>query len=270
MYCTNCGRRRLEGAACCHYCGHLLDPFEPPLQATRGPVRRRQESVPWRGGQVAAGILLVVIAIVPAAAAAAGAGHLAGRYGEAVTAWVSSHLTGVAIIAAVWRLGLKRYGAPVSTLGLSPLGLPQAKTAFMTLGALGASLAATAVYSAIVELLGADWLSPPDISGDILFPGPAVLLTFQALAVWTPLTEELFFRGFIFAGLRPFLGVRWAVVASAVVFSLFHLSAGVLIPVFITGLLLAWLYQKTGTLWPSIVAHAAQNTLAVAVEVYRV
>ena len=270
MYCTNCGRRRLEGAAYCHYCGHLLDPFQPAAQATRDPVRRRRGAVPWRGGQVAAGILLVVIAIVPAAFAAVGAGHLAGQYGEAVTTWVSSHLIGIAIIAVVWRLGLKRYGAPVSALGLAPPGLPQAKTVFMTLGALGASLAATVVYSAIVDLLGADLLSPPDISADIAFPGPAVLLTFQALAVWTPLTEELFFRGFIFAGLCPFLGVRWAVVASAVVFSLFHLSAGVLIPVFITGLLLAWLYQKTGSLWPSIVAHAANNALAVAVEVYRV
>ncbi len=270
MYCTNCGRRQSGGVAYCHYCGHPLSLFEPARQATRRPVRRCRGAAPWRGGQVAAGILLLVMAIVPAAAAAAGAGHLAGQYGEAVTAWVSSHLTGTAIIAVVWWLGLKRYGAPVSALGLAPPGIPQAKTVFMTLGALGASLAATAGYSAIVDLLGADILSPPDISADIVFPGPAVLLTFEALAVWTPLTEELFFRGFIFAGLCPFLGVRWAVVASAVVFSLFHLSAGVLIPVFITGLLLAWLYQKTGTLWPSIVAHAAQNALAVAVEIYRV
>lgn len=270
MYCTNCCRRQLESAAYCHYCGHPRDPFEPAAQATRRPVRRWREAVPWRGGQVAAGILLVVVAIVPAAAAAAGAGHLAGQYGEAVTAWVSSHLTGIAIVAVVWLLGLKRYGARVAAVGLAPPGLPQAKTVFMTLGVLGASLAATAAYSAIVDLLGADLLSPPDISADIVFPGPAVLLTFQALAVWTPLTEELFFRGFIFAGLCPFLGVRWAVVASAVVFSLFHLSVGVLIPVFITGLLLAWLYQKTGTLWPSILAHAAQNAMAVAVEIYRV
>ena len=270
MYCTNCGLRRLDGAIYCHHCGYPMGPFHPPHRGGEGPARWSRVLVPWRSGQVAVGILLLVIAVIPATAIAVGAGHLAGQYREAVTAWIGSHLTGIAIIAVVWRMGLRRYGVPVSALGLAPLGLPRVKVVFMTLGALLVSLTATAVYAYIIDQIGVDQLSPPDVSSDIVFPGPAALLTFQALAVWTPLTEELFFRGFIFAGLSPLLGVKWAVIASAVVFSLFHLSSGVLIPVFITGVLLAWLYQKTGTLWPSIVAHAAQNALAVAVEVYGV
>ena len=123
---------------------------------------------------------------------------------------------------------------------------------------------------AIVDLIGAEVLSPPDIPSDIVFPGAAALFTFQALAVVTPVVEEIFFRGFIFAGLASRLGAGWAAVVSAAVFSAFHLEVAVLIPIFVTGLLLAWLYQRTGSLWPGVLAHAGQNALALAVGVYGV
>ncbi len=106
-------------------------------------------------------------------------------------------------------------------------------------------------------------MAPPDIPDGIVFPGVASLATYEALALWTPITEEIFFRGFVFAGLAPRLGVPRAIVVSALVFSAFHLSLGVLVPIFITGVLLAWLYHRTGSLWPGIAAHAGQNALAV-------
>jgi membrane protease YdiL (CAAX protease family) len=57
-----------------------------------------------------------------------------------------------------------------------------------------------------------------------------------------------------------------AIAASALVFSAFHLSLGVLVPIFITGLLLAWLYWRTGSLWAAIGAHAGQNALALGMQ----
>ena len=213
-------------------------------------------------------VLLMAVLVFPAVFAAIGVGRLAGQHDEAAVTWVSVHLIGLAIIGVVWFLGVRRYRAPVSLLGLAPLRVPRPKTIFMTVGALGASLAATAVYAVLVDTIGSDFLSPPDIPTDIAFPGPAVVFTFQALALATPLTEEIFFRGFVFPGLAPRLGVGWAMVASAAIFGLFHLSPGVLIPIFITGMLLAWLYWRTGSLWPSIFAHAGQNTLVLAIQVY--
>ena len=131
---------------------------------------------------------------------------------------------------------------------------------------LATSLIATSVYAGIVESLGVEILSPPDVRSDIIFDGLAVLLTFQALAFITPLTEEIFFRGFIFGGLLPRLGPWRAMVISALIFSAFHLSLGVLIPIFITGFLFAWLYWRTGSLWAAIGAHAGQNSLALLVQ----
>ena len=217
---------------------------------------------------MALGILLVAVLIIPVVAIAIGIDRGVDQYDEAISTWVSVHLTGLAILVVVWRLGIHRYRAPISALGLVPWRIPQAKTVFMTVATLGASLVITVVYGVLVGLIDSDILSPPDLSSDIAFPGAAAVFTFQALAIATPVTEEIFFRGFVFAGLTPRLGVGWAMVVSAVVFSLFHLSVGVLMPVFITGLLLVWLYQRTGSLWPSICAHAGQNALAVAIEIY--
>jgi hypothetical protein len=229
--------------------------------------------VPWRGGQVTIGIVLALVALLPVSAVALGLGTLAGEHKLAVAVLVSSQLLGLAILVVVWRLGLVRYRAPLSTLGLSPPGLPRVQTAALTLVALLASLGFNILYAMLVAPLGSDLLSPPDIPRAIAFPGPAVVFTFESLALWTPLAEEVFFRGFVFAGLIPRLGVPRALLASALVFSIFHLSQGspgVLVPIFFTGLLLAWLYYRTGSLWASIVAHGSQNAVALAGTIYQV
>ena len=269
FYCVNCGEQRTENAAYCYNCGRRFDSSWglPPLAGPDSAVK--PEGVPWRAGQVALGIVVVVVLSIPVTFIALGAAQLAGRHEEAMTTWLSVHLLGVAVIGAVWFFGIKKFNAPWSILGLRPAAGPRLRTVLLTAGALIASLAASGIYGALVDLVDSDFLSPPDVS-NIVFPGAAALLTFQALAVATPVVEEVFFRGFVFAGLVPRLGMGWATVASAVVFSLFHVDPAVYIPIFVTGLLLAWLYQQTGSLWPSIAAHAGQNALALAVELYGV
>ena len=156
---------------------------------------------------------------------------------------------------------------------LRPLGLsafvPSPVRAFSYAAlALGGSLGFTATYSWVVTTLEIAVLVPPDIPLELVLPGPAALLTIAALACWTPLTEEVFFRGFVFGGLSERFGFVWASIASAVVFSLFHADPGVLLPIFVTGLLLAWLYRQTRSLWPAVAAHAAQNAIALSSTVW--
>lgn len=218
----------------------------------------------WRGGQVGLGILLVVASIYPISGIGIGLGKLAAQFEPAVGVWGSSHLMGFVILVVVWHLGLRPYNGTLSALGLMAPATVRLKTILLTSGVLSASLLSTVLYSRLVDRLDLEILATPDIPADIIFPGPASLLTYEALAIWTPLAEEVFFRGFVFAGLVPRLGVAGAMVASALIFSGFHVSLGLVVPVFITGLLLAWLYYRTGSLWPAIAAHAGQNSLAIA------
>ena len=231
---------------------------EPPRLTEVAPG-----AVTWRSGQVAIGILLILVCVLPVTGIAILMGKLAGRFELALGAWESSHLMGFAILIVVWRLGLRPHRLSLSSLGLVAPSTPLALSALFAVLALGGSLSFTWLYANAVEFLGWQTLAPPDIPDGIVFPGLAAAVTYEALAVWTPVTEEIFFRGFVFAGLTPRLGVPRAIIVSGLVFSAFHLSIGVLLPIFVTGMLLAWVYHRTGSLWPGIAAHAGQNALAV-------
>lgn len=268
MYCLNCGMARLADATYCHACGSRLDPSRQPASRIRPRIDSKARPVPWRGGQVALGVVLVAVSLIPVTGIAVGVGLAVEPNGTAAAAWVSVHLMALAIVAVVWRLGAYRTAAPLSVLGLALKELTSGKTVLLAAAVLGASIGLTVVYAWLVGALDSDILELPETTADIAFPGPGVLFTFQALAIVTPITEELFFRGFVLTGLVPRWGAVGAVVCSALVFSLFHLSVATLIPVFMTGLLLGWLYHRTGSLWPGILAHAGQNALVLAITVY--
>ncbi len=84
-----------------------------------------------------------------------------------------------------------------------------------------------------------------------------------------PLTEELFFRGFMFAGLRRRMPFIVAAGISAGIWGLFHYTGagtwGVVIQLAAFGVILSWLYQRTGSLWPAVAVHALNNALAFAI-----
>ncbi len=280
--CPSCGGERVAGLIRCVSCNFvpkesILDTqssvsgegdasVEAAAKGQQGKsVIRRKGGVTWGGGQIIAAILLVIFALFFAAAIASIFGSLYPEQEDAVATWIAVHLMALSIATVVWFLGLHRSRYPLAVLRLSRIRMPRKRTVLLMVATLATSLFATSLYAGIVDWLQIEILSPPDLDSDIIFDGAAILLTFQALAMVTPLTEEIFFRGFIFRGLLPRLGPWRAIAASALIFSAFHLSFGVLIPIFITGVLFAWLYWRTGSLWASVGAHAGQNALAVGV-----
>lgn len=187
----------------------------------------------------------------------------------AVVTFLTSLVLGLAILGTVVLIGLRPYRVALPALGLKAPEIPGIKVVLMTVGVLFSSLAATGLYSYLAGMSGIKILAPPEIPAGLVFPGAGALLTFIALVLWTPFTEEVFFRGFVFAGLLPKFGGTGAMILSALIFSVFHLAPGVLVPIFVTGFLLAWLYRRTGSLWPCIAAHAGQNGIALAVTLLR-
>lgn len=271
MYCADCNHRGEEVDIFCSRCGNVL---VAPAAIDQGPgvdvgiAGAGLLSPPWRGGQVAMGVLVILAAIIPVVLLSEGFAALVDRDRTAVVAWTSSMMMGLVILAVVWQFGLGRNLTAPSSLGLArPSGsLPVA--ILLAVAALLGSLVVTGLYTGLVRWLDAGLLMPPVIEDEITFPGVVSLMSFFALAVWTPITEEIFFRGFIFAGLIPRLGPRWSMAASAAIFSAFHFNLGVVVPIFATGLILAWLYRRTGSLWPGIAAHAGQNALALLAAMY--
>ena len=103
------------------------------------------------------------------------------------------------------------------------------------------------------------------LHGRAALGGPARRALLEAVdaTVWAPVVEEVLFRGLLYATLRTRLGVPESALASALVFTLPHGyalagSASVLV----SGLLWAVAYERTRSLWPGLLAHAANNLLS--------
>jgi membrane protease YdiL (CAAX protease family) len=78
--------------------------------------------------------------------------------------------------------------------------------------------------------------------------------------VWTPFVEELTFRGLLYGTLRTVTGVPLAAMASACIFAIAHgYGPTGFLSVLISGLLWAIAYERTRSLVPGILAHAANN-----------
>ena len=79
--------------------------------------------------------------------------------------------------------------------------------------------------------------------------------------VLAPFVEEMFFRGFLFAGFRQRFGWKKAALLSSIFFALAHLQPAALIPTFILGYLLAYIFHKANSLWPGIILHFLVNSI---------
>jgi membrane protease YdiL (CAAX protease family) len=82
-----------------------------------------------------------------------------------------------------------------------------------------------------------------------------------AIAVVTPIGEEILFRGIILRWLRRSYGRLLAILGSAVLFSAAHLSLRMLLPIFLLGLAFGWVADRARSALPTIGAHAAYNAV---------
>ncbi|GAV23903.1 CPBP family intramembrane glutamic endopeptidase [Carboxydothermus pertinax] len=74
-----------------------------------------------------------------------------------------------------------------------------------------------------------------------------------------PFAEELFFRGFSYPILKKYMGVVGGIAVSSLLFGAMHFDPYRFLPLSIGGAILAYLYEKTGTLLSPFVAHATWN-----------
>jgi uncharacterized protein len=79
-------------------------------------------------------------------------------------------------------------------------------------------------------------------------------------AVLAPFVEEIFFRGFLFQGFRAKYGWVSGMLLSSAIFAVAHLDPVSLIPTFILGNLLAYLYHRSNSVWPGVILHVLVNT----------
>ena len=117
-----------------------------------------------------------------------------------------------------------------------------------------------------------DWLSEPLhltshwaewFDADLVWASPTLTaISLVEYVIFAPVFEELAFRGLLFAILRRRFRFLPAALISASIFAIAH-GYGLVgfISVLWSGLLWAWMYEKTGSLLPGMLAHAINNLL---------
>ncbi|OAI39629.1 hypothetical protein AYO38_07405 [bacterium SCGC AG-212-C10] len=148
------------------------------------------------------------------------------------------------------RLGLRHYD--ISGIWRPLVAWPAAYVGF-------------AIYSTLISQLDISWLEPQSTLPMGVARDDAALAMAGVLAIIAaPLSEEFFFRGFIFSGL-----IRWgflpAAGLSALLFTLAHFDPGSIIPIFFVGLGMTWLFYGRGSLWDSIIFHMLFNGTSFAI-----
>ena len=86
--------------------------------------------------------------------------------------------------------------------------------------------------------------------------------------VVAPVVEELFFRGFVFAGLAQRYDWRVAVLISSGLFAVIHFQPLASPAIFILGCIFAYLYYRSRSIWPAVLMHVSTNTLALGAAYY--
>jgi membrane protease YdiL (CAAX protease family) len=123
-------------------------------------------------------------------------------------------------------------------------------------------------YSALLSLLESLGVDTSRFSGGNTVPidptegGLVLLLLAIAVVGLAPLCEELFFRALIFRGLRGFWTLTPSLLASGLLFGLFHFNLGVVLPFTLIGVVFAWSNEESGSIYTSIAAHGAVNALS--------
>ncbi|GCC10821.1 CAAX amino terminal protease self- immunity [archaeon] len=88
-------------------------------------------------------------------------------------------------------------------------------------------------------------------------------LLFFIGAVIAPVSEEIYFRGYMFGAMRRKLSIGPAAILNGIYFGAAHLDVSSFIAISILGAILAYTYEKKDSLFVVIIAHASLNATAI-------
>ncbi|OGJ50883.1 hypothetical protein A2229_04975 [Candidatus Peregrinibacteria bacterium RIFOXYA2_FULL_33_7] len=97
----------------------------------------------------------------------------------------------------------------------------------------------------------------------------SIFIAVLVVVIIAPLVEEIFFRGFILQTFLNRFGTYLASGISALIFAAAHLEFKNILPLFILGLILNYIFIKNNrSIWPAIIFHALNNSITLFAEYY--
>lgn len=112
---------------------------------------------------------------------------------------------------------------------------------------------------AIVNALGRPLPNPLPVIDNMY----SLVIGIVIIAIAPAICEEVMARGVIMRGYERF-GNKTAWAISAILFSIMHRNIQSVVPIFLIGLLLAYIVYRTNSIWAGVVAHFINNAVAIA------
>lgn len=217
-------------------------------QGDSTPVAPVPYSVPWKPIDNWIGVLLLVIIDAGLLYVS-----LQGQKGRLAQSWSLvlvqlMYLLPVIVIFAWRRIPWKSLGFGKFDLGTMAIGC----------GLLISSYMIILVHNWILTALGIETQGDEILRLFELLESPVWFIVVGA--VLAPLVEEIFFRGFLFQGFRAKYGWGNALLLSSGIFAAAHLDLASLVPTFVLGCLLAYLYHRSNSVWPGVILHVLVNS----------
>lgn len=211
----------------------------------------RDRSVPWSTRDTWLGVLALILWI----ACVYVARYLIWSRALVFDPGLFTGLTELGLLVPIWWLAMRKYGVGWDALGIRRF---DAGALGVGCGLMLMSFLFNLVWAALLSFFGQRaQVDLVPIFAELSSPWWLLL----AGIVVAPVVEELFFRGFLYAGLAERYSWQKAAVISSALFALIHLQPFAIAPIFILGFIFAYLYRRSGSIWPAVLMHVSTNAL---------
>lgn len=231
----------------------MVDPEPTDAASTEaGPV-----SVPWTGRDLVVAFLVALVVSVVAIAAFL---SVTGPTSDLVAFGIGGAAIYVSISLSFWYLVVRRRGATWEQVGFRDI---QPSLILRLMGWTLVTLFMSGAVSALVESLTGR--SPS--SAAPVFPrtptSEELLITTILACLIAPIVEEFIFRGLLLGYLRTRVHIGIAIALTAALFAIAHLIPIQLAPLFVFGVMFAFVRVRYDNVWAAVLMHAMVNGIAV-------
>ena len=233
-----------------------------------------EDKTPWTLRQTLAGILLTMVPWMALAIALANIGSASNSStplsfnldlsAAIITIIISAIIEGAFLIAPFYYANnafsdiRPRVRRVFDALGFRKVSLRRA--AYWIAGLMLAIFAVNFLYSSIITFFHLNLQTNDQVllAHSKQEPITTYATLFAAVFI-APFCEEIFFRGFVFPGLRHRMPVGAAIVVSSLLFAIAHADPGSFPVLLIIGLALAFIRWRTASIWPGMFLHMLNN-----------
>ncbi len=162
------------------------------------------------------------------------------------------------------QMPVARAESPAEALGLRGFN-PALALGLLVLSGAGFIILSD-LYSAVAQKLNFNAPTNLEQLTQQLHQEPLVIYaTLAAGVLVAPICEEIFFRGFLLPGLQKSMPAWLAIVITSLIFAAAHASPGSFVLLFILAIFLGMMRVATGSIWPGVILHMANNAIGLIV-----